>query len=124
MAHTLTRTNDQLICTAHGTIATGDAAYLDRMVAFHNADGHAASANEQQPIARDRVTQALWDLHEAAMDASNDPTPENIRAVDKAMAKVRRNLPAYYWERSHQQMAAVGWHAPDGHNEGRGETTR
>lgn len=46
---------------------------------------------EDRP-ARAELSRLLWELHEAAMDASNDPTTDTIRAVDKAYRKAKAQL--------------------------------
>ena len=44
---------------------------------------------------REALSAALWAVHEAAQDASNDPSRDSVREVKDAMRKVERLLPAF-----------------------------
>jgi hypothetical protein len=45
---------------------------------------------------RDSLSEALFALHEAAMDAANDPTRETINRARKAYRAMERLLPPFY----------------------------
>lgn len=44
------------------------------------------------------LSEDLWHLHELAMSASNEPSRETIRSVQKQYKKVERRLAAFYEE--------------------------
>lgn len=46
------------------------------------------------------VKRLLWTLHEASQEASNEPTRENIRAVQDLTKRLQRALPAFWWARA------------------------
>lgn len=46
---------------------------------------------------RQRVSDILFDIHSLAMDASNEPTRENIRLMQAKQDDLRRVLPDYYY---------------------------
>lgn len=52
---------------------------------------------EERPATAE-LSRLLWELHEAAMDASNDPTRDTIRVVDKAYRKAKAQLPVAAYE--------------------------
>lgn len=57
--------------------------------------------------AKSDLSEALFALHEAAMDAANNPTRETLNAVRKAARKVDRLISPFYWEESKRLEAAA-----------------
>jgi hypothetical protein len=51
---------------------------------------------------RETVSTLLYEIHCAAMDASNEPTRESIRALQKQMDSLRKVLPDFYY--------SLGWY--------------
>lgn len=58
--------------------------------------------------ARETLTALLWELHEAAQDASNDPSQANLNRVRNLSKAVSRAIPGYQYERTNALRAAAG----------------
>ncbi len=56
---------------------------------------------------QEALSEALWSLHEAAMDAANDPNPDTLREVRKAYDKVAKLRSRFLFEQTQRHMEAL-----------------